>query len=34
MSQLERMVDGVRNSQMLRLCLIVGLRWYFLFPSS
>jgi inner membrane protein len=32
MSQLERIVDTVRNSQMLRLCLIVGLAIVLLVP--
>jgi inner membrane protein len=32
MSQLDRMVDSVRNSQMLRLCLIVGLALVLLVP--
>src|SRR3954467_1767071 len=32
MSQLERLVDSVRNSQMLRLCLIVGLALVLLVP--
>jgi len=32
MSQLERIVDAIRNSQILRLCLIAGLAVVLLVP--